>query len=231
MASFADRPLVVDTKAIQIRQRLAKAIIDGELLPGDRLVLDEIARNLGVSKIPLREALSSLEGAGLVVMTPHAGPRVAPLPFHEIRGIYLLREAVESLAMTLALEHLDESTILELQDINTAMRNGLGSPNVAELSDLNVRFHLTIARASSFQTIVESVADLLTKVRRYRAVVNGMAANWPRAVDEHDGIIAAVRESLESGASMAAVASIRDHVHTQGRLEALETAIAKDSRD
>lgn len=229
MASFAHSPLVVDTKATQIRQRLARAIIDGELLPDDRLVLDELAREMGVSKIPIREALSSLEGAGLVVTTAHSGPRVAPLPFHEIRGIYLLREKVESLAMRLALENLDDRVIDELREINEAMRRGLDSPDVIELSDLNARFHLTIARASSFDTIVESVADLLTKVRRYRAVINGMAANWPRAVEEHDGIIAALAGALGGGDGEVAVESIRSHVHTQGQLEALDTERPADA--
>ncbi|ANJ27805.1 hypothetical protein ATC03_14890 [Agromyces aureus] len=229
MASFSHSPLMIDTKATQIRQRLARAIIDGELLPDDRLVLDELAREMGVSKIPIREALSSLEGAGLVVTSAHSGPRVAPLPFHEIRGIYLLREQVESLAMRLAIEHVDEQMIDELREINGAMRRGLASPDVVELSDLNTKFHLTIARTSSFETIVESVGDLLTKVRRYRAVVNGMAANWPRAVEEHDGIIQALVDTLAGAGPDAAVESIRNHVHTQGMLEALEATERADA--
>lgn len=224
MASFTHSPLVVATKATQIRQRLARAIIDGELRPDDRLVLDELAREMGVSKIPIREALSSLEGSGLVVTSAHSGPRVAPLPFREIRGIYLLREEVESLAMRLALEHLDDAVIAELREINGAMRHGLASPDVMQLSDLNAQFHLTIARASSFATIVESVAELLTKVRRYRAVINGMAANWPRAVDEHDGIIETLVQTLAGANPEAAIESIRSHVHTQGLLEAVEAA-------
>jgi DNA-binding GntR family transcriptional regulator len=229
MASFTHSPLVVDTKAVQIRQRLAKAIIDGELLPGDRLVLDELAREMGVSKIPIREALSSLEGAGLVVTSAHSGPRVAPLPFHEIRGIYQLREQVESLAMRLALDHLDEAVITELRDINGEMRRGLPLSDIVELSDLNAQFHLTIARTSSFDTIVESVADLLTKVRRYRAVMNGIAANWPQAVEEHDTIIDALVGTLAGGSPEVAIESIRSHVHTQGLLEALEAAEQPDA--
>lgn len=215
MTSFAGGPLVVDTKASLARARLAEAIINGELQPGDRLVLDEIARELGVSKIPLREALSSLEGAGLVVTTPHTGPRVAPLPFHEVRGIYLLRERVETLGMQLAVEHVDDALISDLRGINESMRARLAAPDVVAMSDLNAEFHLAIARASTYQTIVESVSELLTKVRRYRSVVGALAANWDRAVLEHDAIVAA----LASGDADAAVRSMRDHVHNQGALE------------
>ncbi|MDR2997863.1 MAG: GntR family transcriptional regulator [Microbacterium sp.] len=218
---FSAKPLVVDTKAAQIRQQLADAIVNGELQPGDRLVLDEIARQLGVSKIPLREALSSLEGAGLVVTTPHAGPRVAPLPFHEVRGIYLLRESVETLGMTLALDGLDADAVERLRDINEQMRRGLRRPDVVALSDLNAEFHLAIAGASGYSSIVEVVGDLLIKVRRYRAVVPALAANWELAVAEHDQLI----EAIESGDRDAAIEHMRAHVHNQGQLEAADALV------
>ncbi|MCE4026276.1 GntR family transcriptional regulator [Microbacterium sp. Au-Mic1] len=215
---FAGRPLVVDTKASQIRKRLADAIVDGELQPGDRLVLDEIARQLGVSKIPLREALSSLEGAGLVVTTPHTGPRVAPLPFHELRGIYHLRERVETLGMELAVDGLDGAAVDALREINETMKRRLRRADVVELSDLNAEFHLSIARASGYSTVAEVVSELLTKVRRYRAIVPALAANWEHAVIEHDQII----EAIKSGDRARAIETMRAHVHTQGRLEGVE---------
>lgn len=218
---FENRPLVVDTKASQIRQRLTDAIVNGELQPGDRIVLDEIARELGVSKIPLREALSSLEGAGLVVIAPHAGPRVAPLPFHELRGIYHLRESVETLAMELALERLDSGVVDDLRDINATMQRRLRRADVVELSDLNAEFHLAIAQASGYTTIVEVVTDLLTKVRRYRAIVPALAANWERAVVEHDELI----DAIASGDRERAVAQMRAHVHNQGQLEVAEALV------
>lgn len=218
MGAFRGGPLIVDTKAAQIRQRLSEAIINGELRPGDRIVLDEIARELGVSKIPLREALSSLEGAGLVVNTPHAGPRVAPLPTHELRGIYHLREEVEPLAMQLAAEHLDEDALSDLRELNEDMRRGLGRLSDVEMGSLNSRFHLEIARATTFQTIVEVVDELLTKVRRYRAVIEGFAADWEHAIAEHDEILSA----LAAGDAARAVATMRAHVHARAEIEAPE---------
>lgn len=208
-------PLVVETKATQIRQRLQEAILNGDMRPGDRIVLDEIARELGVSKIPLREALSSLEGAGLVVTSPHAGPRVAPLPAHEIRGIYLLREEVEQLTVRLAAERADETLVPRLRRLNEQMRAGLGSLNAADMSALNSAFHLEIAQASSFQSISEAVGELLSKIRRYRAVLAGFPADWESAVTEHDAII----DALAAGDVEAAVATMRSHVHARAELE------------
>lgn len=213
MNAFVGRPLVVDTKATLIRQRLAEAIITGELRPGDRLVLDEIAREFGVSKIPLREALSGLEGAGLVVTTPHAGPRVAPLPRHEIHGVYRLREAVEPLAVRLALERGGRLAV-DLREINDRMRRSLGTAPDAEISSLNAEFHLAVARATTFATVVDSVDGLLVKIRRFRAA--GFAATWDGVIEEHEAIVTAV----ESGDVEGAVEAMRAHVHAQGASEA-----------
>lgn len=215
MNAFAGRPLVVDTKANLIRQRLAEAIINGELRPGDRIVLDEIARELGVSKIPLREALSSLEGAGLVVTTPHAGPRVAPLPRHEIRGVYQLREAVEPLAMRLALERDAARLADELREVDARMRAEIGNHgDDTTISALNAEFHLTIARATTFQTVVESVEGLLVKIRRYRAA--GFASAWEGVLEEHEAIV----DAVASGDVEHAVAAVHAHVHARGAGEA-----------
>jgi len=216
---------VVESKAALVRQRLYEAIINGELKPGDRLVLDEIARNLGVSKIPLREALSSLEGSGLVVQTPHTGPRVAPLPFHELRGIYLLREEVETLAVRVAATSMSAADVAALRDVNEQMKRQLSNADTATMSDLNSEFHLAIARATTYQTIVETVGELLLKVRRYRAVVNTLAANWEKAVIEHDAIIAA----LEAHDLDSAVAAVRLHVSNQRQLE-IADELSKNER-
>ncbi|MFF2390578.1 GntR family transcriptional regulator [Agromyces sp. NPDC058104] len=214
---------MVDTKATQIRQRLADAIINGDLKPGDRIVLDEIARELGVSKIPLREALSSLEGAGLVVTAPHAGPRVAPLPTHELRGIYFLREEVETLAMKLAADRIGETQLGALRELNEQMRQGLGRASDAEMGALNSEFHLEIARASTFESVVDVVDELLTKVRRYRAVIQGFSADWQHAIAEHHAIIAA----LEAGDAAGAVEAVRAHVHARGEIEAPADDVAE----
>ncbi|WP_353816169.1 GntR family transcriptional regulator [Agromyces sp. SYSU T00266] len=215
MSSIGARPLVIDTKASQIRQRLSEAIINGELRPGDRIVLDELARELGVSKIPLREALSSLEGAGLVVTTPHAGPRVAPLPTHEIRGIYLVREQLEPLAARLAAEHANDELIDELHDLNDRMRRRAGRASDVEMSGLNSGFHLAIARATTFQTVVESVDELITKIRRYRSIAEGAPADWDGAIAEHEEIISALADADAERAA----AAMRAHVHARRLIE------------
>jgi DNA-binding GntR family transcriptional regulator len=213
--SLVGLPLIVESKSALIRQRLYDAIINGELKPGERLVLDSLARDLGTSKIPIREALSSLEGAGLVTQNVHTGPRVALLPFHEVRGIYLLREEIETLAMRAAMVSAEPPRIDRLLSINDKMKTLLESGDEFTLTDLNTEFHLTIARATTYQTIAETVEDLLLKVRRYRAISHRLAANWRLAVEEHDAVILAVI----GGDPTIAETAMRVHVSNQRQLE------------
>src|SRR5215216_991413 len=78
-----------------VARQIRAAIIDGRLEPGTRVRQEEIARRLGTSRIPVREALRQLEMEGLVTLVPHVGARVALLDFGEYTELYRMREAVE----------------------------------------------------------------------------------------------------------------------------------------
>ncbi|GAA3129339.1 DNA-binding GntR family transcriptional regulator [Kribbella aluminosa] len=207
--------LVVRTKTELIRDRLEAQIIEGQLEPGARIVLDELARELGVSKIPIREALSSLESQGLVVQSPHSGPRVAPLSLREFQAIYLLREEVEALVARLAATKIDDAELTRMREINARMRAMLGSGDGAALADLNTQFHLAIAKATTYQSLVDAVTQSLRSVRRYRAVIDKLATNWPAAVDEHDKVLTA----LESRDPVRVEKAVRGHVRSQRQSE------------
>ena len=83
------------TKAALVRDRIRGLIERGQLAPGERVNVDAIARALGISKIPVREAISQLEAMGLLVTTPHAGARVAQASAADLHGLYLIRQALE----------------------------------------------------------------------------------------------------------------------------------------
>ncbi|SEE51330.1 GntR family transcriptional regulator [Jiangella alba] len=212
-------PLIVRTKTELIRELLERDIIEGRRPPGSRIVLDEVARDLGVSKIPVREALMSLESQGLVVQTPHTGPRVAPLSLREFRAIYLLREETEALVGRLAAASIDDATIDEMRQVNDAMRAELGG-DATRLGNLNTEFHLAIARASTFESLVEAVSQSLRTVRRYRAVVHSLATNWETAVAEHEGVLAA----LQTRDPVEVERVIRAHVGSQRDFELADNA-------
>lgn len=207
--------LVVHTKGDLVRERIEAAIMNGTLEPGERVVVDQVAKELGVSKIPVREALSKLESFGLIVQSPHTGPRVAPLSVRELKGVYLLRHEVEALATRLAAQTINEAAVAGLTETNETMREALRTGDISELSELNQSFHLSIARASTYDTILDTVHDCLRRVHRYRAVLARMATDWHAAVVEHDAIIYALARSDAAKAEQA----MRDHVGSQLRIE------------
>ena len=84
------------TKQEYVYQSLRGAIMRGELAPGQRLVIDEIGRQLQVSAIPIREALQLLQSEGLVLGAPHVGATVAPISEDEVHEVFAIMEGLET---------------------------------------------------------------------------------------------------------------------------------------
>jgi DNA-binding GntR family transcriptional regulator len=103
------------TMSVLAAEALRSMILSGELLPGDRLPENSLTAQLGVSRSPLREAMSVLEQEGLIVQAPRRGAVVAPLTVHDIYEIYTLREQLEELAIRLGVPVLEESRLDRLR--------------------------------------------------------------------------------------------------------------------
>ncbi|HVK19728.1 MAG TPA: GntR family transcriptional regulator [Actinokineospora sp.] len=184
----------VKSKAEMVYDTLHAAIAAGDLRAGDRVNMDELARSMGVSKIPIREAVKRLESDGLLVSRAHAGVIVAGVEEKEMRGVFLAREAIEGLVGRLAAEHATEDVVAALETVQQDMRAALGSGRVDELPELNSAFHRRLAEASGYQILSELTEQLLLTVRRYRVSAPVADQNWNSVIDEHDTIIAALRE-------------------------------------
>jgi DNA-binding GntR family transcriptional regulator len=199
------------TKADLVYERLRDAILSGELKPGERVNVDALARQLGTSKIPLREAVQRLTTQGLVVQpNPHAGAQVAPLSLREMRGVYLARGALEGLAARVAATTVSDAELAELQDMHEQMRQRLIDGDHRDLSMLNRRFHTGIADATHYATLRELTDLTLLRVQHYRIGVRVEPA-WDQVIGEHSAILDALRRRDAEQAEQAA----RDHVEWQ----------------
>jgi DNA-binding GntR family transcriptional regulator len=202
------------TKAELVYERLRDAILTGELRPGERVNIDALSRELGISKIPLREAVQRLTGQGLVVQpNPHAGAQVAPLSLREMRGVYLARGALEGLAARVAASTIGDAELAALQELHEQMRFRFDQDkpdDLAALSGLNRRFHTGIATATHYATLQELTDLTLLRVRHYRIGVRVEPA-WGQVIAEHSAILDALRRRDADGAERAA----RDHVEWQ----------------
>lgn len=189
---FGGPVLGYQTKGEIVYQRLRAAILDGALLPGDRLNVDELARQLGVSKIPVREALQRLETQGLIVQTPHAGARVASLSLREITGVYHMRAELEGLAARLAAPLITDAELHTLRANHAGMTARYDAGDLPPLGSLNEEFHRLIAHATGYTTLEETIMAMFLSVARYRVVLPVDVHSWPQVIEEHRSIIAAL---------------------------------------
>lgn len=210
---MAQRITASPSKAELTYQFLREQILTGGLRSGQRISMDELSRDLGVSKIPIREAMARLQSEGLVLQMQHVGAIVATVGRDQLRGVFAAREALEPVAARLAAARMDEPTLAALNHIQDQLGNELASARATKwsmLSQFNSEFHVTIARLTGFDVFVEFTESLLTTIRRYR-ITAASPGNWESTLVEHAAIIDAFDHGTEEDAERAA----RAHVVSQ----------------
>jgi DNA-binding GntR family transcriptional regulator len=213
-----DKASLTKVVSEQIRGR----ILAGKLRPGERLVEDRLSIELGVSRVPVREALLGLSREGLVTLERNRGASVADVTPETVAELVEVRALLEGLNAKLAARRHDPEIVAELRDTlkrgNAASKNG--SPE--ELSRLNAEFHERLTEASRNAVL----ADMMRSLRERTSLafaLNGRA----RARDdwqEHAGILAAVIAGDEELATLLATR----HVHNAASAFAKAHAAAND---
>lgn len=132
----------------QVRETLRKAILDGTLKPGERLVESALARQLGVSETPVREAIRELENAGLVVTYPHRATYVRAYKREELSEMYSLRAHLERLAVRLAVPRLRPEDQAQLQELVEEILARAQEGDVAAMVEADVSFHAYVVERS-----------------------------------------------------------------------------------
>ncbi|MFF6984655.1 GntR family transcriptional regulator [Streptomyces sp. NPDC008343] len=206
------------SKADLVHASLRAAIAAGELKPGERINMDELARTFGVSKIPVREAVKRLESEGLAVSRPHAGATVTALDTKEMRGVFLAREQIDGLVGELATRNMTPDLLEELVEVHLAMREAVDAGNMAELPDLNSVFHGLLATAAGYRILSELTEQLMLAIRRYRIIEPMDDQSWRSVLDEHEVIV----QALGTGDAQAAAEAARAHTASQSRHEVAE---------
>ena len=176
---------------VSVADQLRTTIVDGELAPGQRLVQDELARTLGVSREPVRQALRMLEAEGLVVHRPRRGVVVAPVAEQVVRDVYDVRAALDGLAARRSVGRLTAPRIDEARRIVRAARRHLERGDVAGLLADDRAFHALILDASGNQVARDVLAAQWNRVGAVmRAVLESGYAH--QAWQEHEAIIGAI---------------------------------------
>ena len=191
MDTLTAPPGIFSTKQAMVHQILRGAIMDGRLAAGERVVIDEVARRLGVSIIPIREALHQLQSEGLVEMRPHIGPVVTGFDDTAVAEIFTLLECLEGAAARHGVARVEESDVRALEELVAEMDQADGDSWEA----LNSRFHTAMCATARMPRVSEAFARIATDWSRlYRTRLRSVTSpDLLRAQDEHRGMVEALR--------------------------------------
>jgi DNA-binding GntR family transcriptional regulator len=191
----------------QVSEEIRAMILGGRLRPGERLVEESLSSELGVSRVPVREALLALSAQGLVHIEPRRGATVAAVTPKIVAELVEVRALLEGLNARLAAQRHDPEIVAELRDTLKRGNAAAQSGTREELANLNAEFHDRLAEASR-NSVLSDVMRGLRERTSLAFAINGRARareDW----QEHSGILAAV---IAGDSELAALLANR-HVH------------------
>ncbi|MBA3449699.1 MAG: GntR family transcriptional regulator [Chloroflexia bacterium] len=175
---------------------LRKAIVEGRLKPGDRIVEDEVSDQLKVSRGPVREALRQLEQEGLVVSFPYRGTEVVGVSQEEVDEILVpIRLTLERFAFRHALPRLTDAELDELADLVAAMRDAAAAADLDRLAEDDVRFHELVISRSGHPHCLQIWKTIEPRVRAH---FRRDAPVHPSPPEEHQELLDALRTRDEA---------------------------------
>ena len=185
-----------------VADELRRAILGGRYKPGERLVEDRLSADLGVSRIPVREALQLLSAEGLIELQPRRGASVAAVSTEVAREMVEVRALLEGLNARLAARRHEPGVVADLRETLRKGNAAAISGSVEELVDLNSEFHDLLAKAGR-NTILW---DIMRGLRERTSLVFAANSKGRAKEDwqEHSGILAAVIDGDEELASLLA---------------------------
>ncbi|WP_282608749.1 GntR family transcriptional regulator [Pelagibius sp. Alg239-R121] len=196
-------------QALEILQTLREDIISGRLTAGSLLRQQLLAERFGVSRMPVREALYRLEAEGFIAFTPNKGATVAPVSAEDVREIYEMRSAAETLALRLALPELTNAQIGRAEDLQAEMETA----PVGEFGKLNAAFHQTLYQPCARPRLLAHVENLSNAADRYLRVAIGTLDYAEKSHREHRTLLEACRRRDEADA----VGCLMQHIEEGGQ--------------
>ena len=178
----------------KIYEHLREQLLSGKIQPHQHLIEAKIARDIGTSRTPVREALHSLELEGLIESIPRVGYVVKPISEQEVEEICEIRAAIEGLAARWAMEKAHEKLVIELEKNISIAEDKVSKGDVRAFVDMDAKFHEIISKFSGSQRLLELAQTLRRHMLRYRIQSIYLGDNVLRAIDGHKGILRAIEK-------------------------------------
>jgi DNA-binding GntR family transcriptional regulator len=210
----------VDSRTLSDRatDRLREAIRRGQLGPGTRLVERDLAQQLQMSRVPVREAIRRLVGEGLATKLNHRGTFVYAPAEEEIEEISSLRVVLERFVMERVLERVRPEDMDRLRTIVDDMRGVAAQRDFQKLYELDLQFHHTLWEIAAHSLLLEVVSNLRTRINLFlyqAAVAAGPAFDPTTYIEAHENLLDSLRPSgrvLTAGDVARAQEAITQHI-------------------
>jgi len=208
-----------------VTAELRRLIVQGQLPPGTQILQDRLAAQLGVSRVPVREALKMLEGEGQISYEPHRGYFVTELDIHELIEVYEIRNILEERAVELAIPRLtlddDERLHSALQDTERANADD----DIVALTVANRRFHFALIEPCGMPRLVRIIRQLWDSTDPYRSLYFGDTEHRELIDREHRAIF----EVIQSRDIVATKELL--FKHRAGTVASLNQLLEREGRD
>jgi DNA-binding GntR family transcriptional regulator len=210
-----------------VAEQLRLAILEGTYRPGEWLRQERLAQELGVSQMPVREALKELTAEGLVEHVPYRGVRVVEFSPEDVADLYAHRSFLEGAAVHAAALRITDEELAELHSLLGQMKQRMAPEELQEYRDLNRRFHQTIYAASRRSYLIRTLAQLWEAFptmlwgNYFRTALATLPDRDANDTHEHDEILAA----LEAHDAVHAEQLVRRHIQAafQSLIDALNS--------
>jgi len=184
------------TKQQAIYRYLKTRIMEGKVPPGQRLIIEDIAEELGLSIIPVREALQLLQSERLIDIRPHAGATVASITHENIEEIFTILEGMEAVTVRRIAKRRPPGLETTLETLIAQMDHAEKRRDVEKWSALNMKFHLAMSEATGMPWVREITTRVMASWDRIRRHFfrEGSLHRFAEAQKEHHGILDAIRK-------------------------------------
>jgi DNA-binding GntR family transcriptional regulator len=202
-------------------ERLREAIILGELTPGTPLRLEDLARSLGMSISPIREAVRQLEALGLAEHVPHHGAKVMGLDVEELRELFSIRLALETLAVRRAAELFGPTDEKEARSHLTALEEARRRGDIRAAVREHTAFHLGLYEAARSAWLIRSIRPAWDSCERYRPALLAATGDLQ---DQHEALDEELLAACASHDPDRAATALRSHLESASEFYAVELA-------
>ncbi len=202
-----------------VTERIRQAILEGQIKPGEWLRQERLAQELGVSQMPIREALKELAAEGLVEHVPYRGVRVVEFSLDDVEDLYALRCFLEARVARIAAERISSAELQALRVLLEQMREHLADEDLPIYRDLNRQFHQIIAEASGRRYLIRTLQQLWENFPNMlwgnfpQTARTSSPERTPQDIAQHEAVLAA----LERHDPEAAERLMREHIESAGQ--------------